>query len=86
MSEKIAWGILGLGGIAHKFVKDLGLVKGAKLQAVASSSKERAIAFAQEYNALTAYGSYEALYADPAVEVIYIASIHVDHYPQTSST
>lgn len=83
MSEKIAWGILGLGGIAHKFVKDLGLVKGAKLQAVASSSKERAIAFAQEYNALTAYGSYEALYADPAVEVIYIASIHVDHYPQT---
>ena len=83
MSEKIAWGILGLGGIAHKFVKDLALVKGAKLQAVASSSKERAIAFAQEYNALTAYGSYEALYADPAVEVIYIASIHVDHYPQT---
>ena len=42
MSEKIAWGILGLGGIAHKFVKDLTLVKGAKLQAVASSSKERA--------------------------------------------
>ena len=83
MSEKIAWGILGLGGIAHKFVKDLALVKGAKLQAVASSSKERAIAFAQEYNALTAYGSYEALYADPVVEVIYIASVHVDHYPQT---
>ena len=70
MSEKIAWGILGLGGIAHKFVKDLALVDGAKLQAVASSSKERAIAFAHEYNALTAYGSYEALYADPAVEVI----------------
>ncbi|MEL0225149.1 MAG: Gfo/Idh/MocA family oxidoreductase [Flavobacteriaceae bacterium] len=82
MSEKIAWGILGLGGIAHKFVKDLALVKGAKLQAVASSSKERAIAFAQEYNASTAYGSYEALYADPVVEVIYIASVHVDHYPQ----
>ena len=83
MSEKIAWGILGLGGIAHKFVKDLALVKGAKLQAVASSSQERANAFAQEYNAIKAYGSYEALYADPAVEVIYIASVHVDHYPQT---
>ena len=83
MSDKIAWGILGLGGIAHKFVKDLALVKGSKLQAVASSSKERANAFAQEYNAVTAYDSYEALYADPAVEVIYIASVHVDHYPHT---
>lgn len=83
MIEEIAWGILGLGRIAHKFVKDLILVKGVKLQAVASSSKERAIAFAQEYNALTAYGSYEALYADPMVEVIYIASVHVDHYHQT---
>lgn len=83
MSDKIAWGILGLGRIAHKFVKDLALVKGSRLQAVASSSRERAHAFAQEYNAVTAYDSYEALYADPAVEVIYIASIHVDHYPQT---
>ena len=79
MSDKIAWGILGLGRIAHKFVKDLALVKGSRLQAVASSSRERAHAFAQEYNAVTAYDSYEALYADPAVEVIYIASIHVDH-------
>jgi len=34
MSVKIAWGILGLGGIAHKFVKDLALVKESKLQAV----------------------------------------------------
>lgn len=83
MSVKIAWGILGLGGIAHKFVKDLALVKESKLQAVASSSKERAIAFAKEYSATTAYDSYEALYADPAVDVIYIASVHVDHYPQT---
>ena len=58
MSRKIAWGILGLGGIAHKFVKDLALVKEAKLQAVASSSQERANAFAQEYSAKTSYGSY----------------------------
>lgn len=83
MKRTIVWGILGLGKIAHKFATDLALVEEAKLHAVASFSQERANAFAQEYNAKTAYSSYEALYADPAVEVIYIASVHVDHYSHT---
>lgn len=83
MSVKIKWGILGLGGIAHKFAKDLALVEGAVLQAVASSSQERANAFAKEHKANSAYGDYESLYLDPLVQVIYIASVHVDHAPQT---
>jgi len=83
MSDKIAWGILGLGRIAHKFARDLTLVKGAVLQAVASSSQERADAFAKEHKANTAYGKYESLYLDPLIQVVYIASIHVDHAPQS---
>jgi predicted dehydrogenase len=83
MSDKIAWGILGLGRIAHKFVRDLTLVKGAVLQAVASSSQERADAFAKEHKANTAYGEYESLYLDPLIQVVYIASVHVDHAPQS---
>ena len=83
MSDKIAWGILGLGGIAHKFARDLTLVKGAVLQAVASSSQERADAFAKEHKANTAYGKYESLYLDPLIQVVYIASVHVDHAPQS---
>ena len=83
MSDKIAWGILGLGGIAHKFARDLTLVKGAVLQAVASSSQERANAFAKEHKANTAYGKYESLYLDPLIQVVYIASVHVDHAPQS---
>ena len=83
MSDKIAWGILGLGRIAHKFVRDLTLVKGAVLQAVASSSQERADAFAKEHKANTAYGKYESLYLDPLIQVVYIASVHVDHAPQS---
>ena len=83
MRQIIQWGILGLGGIAHKFAKDLSMVEGARLEAVASSSQERADAFAQEYGANSAYGEYNPLYDDPLVEVIYIASIHVDHYPHT---
>ena len=83
MSDKIAWGILGLGRIAHKFARDLTLVKGAVLQAVASSSQERADAFAKEHKANTAYGKYESLYLDPLIQVVYIASVHVDHAPQS---
>ncbi len=83
MSDKIAWGILGLGRIAHKFAIDLTLVKGAVLQAVASSSQERADAFAKEHKANTAYGKYESLYLDPLIQVVYIASVHVDHAPQS---
>lgn len=83
MEKTIRWGILGLGGIAHKFAKDLALVKGAALQAVASSSQARADVFAQTFGAKAAYGTYSALYADSSIDVIYIASIHVDHYPQT---
>jgi len=83
MSDKIAWGILGLGRIAHKFARDLTLVKGAVLQAVASSSQERADAFAKEHKANTAFGKYESLYLDPLIQVVYIASVHVDHAPQS---
>ena len=83
MSDKIAWGILGLGRIAHKIARDLTLVKGAVLQAVASSSQERADAFAKEHKANTAYGKYESLYLDPLIQVVYIASVHVDHAPQS---
>lgn len=83
MKKTVVWGILGLGKIAQKFAQDLALVNTATLHAVASSSQERANAFAQEFKAQKAYGNYEALYADTAVEVIYIAGIHVDHYPHT---
>jgi predicted dehydrogenase len=72
-----------LGRIAHKFARDLTLVKGAVLQAVASSSQERADAFAKEHKANTAYGKYESLYLDPLIQVVYIASVHVDHAPQS---
>ena len=77
--EKVKWGILGLGNIAHKFCQDLLLVHNAQLEAVASSSKKRAVEFSKKYGAKRAYGSYDELYDDPEVEVIYVASLHVDH-------
>lgn len=77
--EKVKWGILGLGNIAHKFCHDLLLVHNAQLEVVASSSKNRAVEFSKKYGAKRAYGSYHELYDDPEVDVIYVASLHVDH-------
>lgn len=73
------WGIIGLGNIAHHFVKDLALVPSALLYAVASRSEEKAKEFAQDYSAVQYYSNYEALLEDPKVEVVYIATPHSSH-------
>jgi len=75
----IKWGIIGAGNIAHTFSKDLSLVTGGTLFAVASRSIEKAKVFAVEYNAPLAFGSYEELFACEEVDVIYIATPHMNH-------
>ncbi len=77
--QKINWGIVGLGKIAHHFVKDLLLVDDAHLTAVASRNKEKAIEFANQYHHPTAYGSYQDLFDDPDVDIVYIATPHDSH-------
>ena len=77
--KSINWGIIGLGNIAYQFAKDLLLVEGAKLAAVASRSQEKANAFAQTYQADSAYGDYNSILNDPNVDIIYIATPHDSH-------
>ncbi|MEM6379973.1 MAG: Gfo/Idh/MocA family oxidoreductase [Bacteroidota bacterium] len=75
----INWGIIGLGNIAHQFVKDLSLVTSAKLMAVASRTASKAQAFADQYGAVKAYGSYQDLIEDRDIDIIYIATPHDSH-------
>lgn len=77
------WGILGAGHIARKFVRDLRLVPGAQVVAVGSRDSERARQFAHENGIPGAYGSYEELVADNSIDIVYVASRHVGHYPDT---
>lgn len=79
--EKIHWGIIGLGKIAHKMAHDLKLAadQGAVLYGVASRDIQKAQAFANEYQAQKAYGSYDELIADPKIQAVYIATPHVFH-------
>lgn len=79
MSEKIRWGIVGLGKIAHTFAKDLALVPQAKLSAVASRNLEKAKAFGAEYQSELTFGSYEDLFDSTDVDVVYIATPHSSH-------
>jgi len=78
-NQKLKWGIIGLGNIAHKFVKDLALVDNAELYAVASRSNEKAKAFAKQYKAKKTYSNYEDLFKDEAVDIVYIATPHNSH-------
>ncbi len=81
--KTIRWGIIGLGSIAHKFVKDLLTIENCELYALASRTQEKADNFASQYGAAKAYNSYEALANDPLVDAAYIATPHVLHKENT---
>jgi len=82
-AKNIRWGIIGLGGIAHKFAHDLLTVEGCELYAVASRSQDKADAFASQYGASKAYDTYEALANDPQIDAAYIATPHSLHKDNT---
>ena len=77
--EKIKWGIIGLGNIAHQFAKDLKLVEEAELVAVASRNLDKAQEFAKNYDCKNAYDSYDAIMNDTEVDILYIATPHNSH-------
>ena len=80
MSKEYRWGIVGPGGIAHKFADALSNIENAKLQAVASTNSQRAKDFAQKYSIPNCYNSYEQLFLDDTVDIVYVATTHNFHY------
>ena len=79
MSEKIRWGILGPGGIAHKFADALKAIPDAEIIAVGSRDLQRAKAFADMFDVPYRHGSYVELANNPEVDVIYVATPHPFH-------
>jgi predicted dehydrogenase len=75
----IGWGILGTGGIAAKFARDLRLLPDAELMAVGSRAQATADAFGAEWGAPRRYPSYAELVADPEVDAVYVSSPHPMH-------
>jgi predicted dehydrogenase len=77
--SNFSWGILGPGGIAQAFAKDLTFIEGHTIGAVGSRSLVNAQQFANTFGG-TAYGSYEELVADSGIDAIYVATPHPAHH------
>ena len=77
--SNFSWGILGPGGIAQAFAKDLTFIEGHTIGAVGSRSLANAQRFANTFGG-TAYGSYEELVADSGIDAIYVATPHPAHH------
>lgn len=77
--DKIRWGILSTGRIAHRFAEAIKAMEDAELVAVGSRTMDKAQAFAAEYSIPHAHGSYEALASDPDVDAIYVSTPHPMH-------
>jgi predicted dehydrogenase len=72
------WGILGTGGIAQAFAKDLAYLDDHVVAAVGSRTIASAAKFASAFPGCVSYGSYDEL-VNADVDAIYVASPHPMH-------
>ena len=78
MSKTYRWAIVGLGNIAHSFVKYFDQPDG-EIYAVCSRSQAKADAFASEHHIAKAYSKLADLLADENVDIVYVATPHNYH-------
>jgi dihydrodiol dehydrogenase / D-xylose 1-dehydrogenase (NADP) len=83
VSDKISWGILGTGNIAHQFATALNAMDDAVIAAVGSRTQKSADAFGNEFGVPRRHPSYQALADDPDVDLIYVATPHGLHKENT---
>jgi predicted dehydrogenase len=77
MSRKFKWGIIGTGGIAAAFARDLAYLSDHEVSVIGSRDGLRAREFAREFGA-SSVGSYEELVTSD-VDAIYVATPHSAH-------
>ena len=80
---QLRWGLVGTGWIADSFAADLAFTDSGRLVAVGSRRIETAHRFADRFEIPNRHASYEALVADPEVDVVYVATPHPMHHPNT---
>lgn len=77
--ESLRWAMIGTGAMAHEFAPAICQVNGS-IYAVGSRSPDKAREFAATHQVSRVYSDYSDLLQDPAVDVVYIATPHVNHY------
>ena len=83
--KTVRWGVIGLGGIAHRVLKGFKATppKSTEVVAVGSRDPGKARAFAAQYGVPTACGSYEEVITSPNVDLVYVALPNHLHAPWT---
>ena len=81
------WAVAATGGIAATVTADIALLEDSVLHAVSSRSAAKAAGFADRFGFTAWYADadggptgFEAMFQDPAVDVVYIATPHAQHY------
>lgn len=78
-NQKIRFGIVGTGTIAHRFAEAIKNVDNAELVAVASRTKENAEKFGCEFDIPARFDSYEKMALSDVIDAAYIAVPHSGH-------
>lgn len=79
MADKLKWGILGTGKIAHEFAHDLVSTDHSELSMVASRTAENADEFAGRFKGCKPAHSYSELIGADQLDVLYIATPNHTH-------
>ncbi|MET3805333.1 putative dehydrogenase/aryl-alcohol dehydrogenase-like putative oxidoreductase [Nakamurella sp. UYEF19] len=79
MDNTCNWAVLGPGAIARRFISQLPASRNGRLIAVGSSDPARAKALADEVGGDLRTGTYAEILADPAVDAVYISTVHTTH-------
>lgn len=80
MKKTIKWGILGCGGIAHKFAESAAVLNDVQVVAAASNTPDKAEAFAKKHSIQNYYSDYAGLLKNDEVDAVYVATTHNFHY------
>ncbi|MCM3662558.1 Gfo/Idh/MocA family oxidoreductase [Georgenia satyanarayanai] len=75
----LRWGILGAGGIARTFARQVPAHSSGRVVAVGSRDGARAAAFAAEHGIDRSHGGYGELLSDGDVDAVYVATPHSEH-------
>ena len=82
-SDRIGWGIVGLGRVAdNEIAPAVTAAPNSTLAGVVSRTAAKAAEFAARHRAAAAYDDYRALLEDPSVDAVYIATPNALHADQ----
>ena len=80
--KEVRLGTIGSNFITHNILDGVMLTEGITLEAVYSRSQEKGKALADKYGCGKVYTDMDAFLADQDINVVYIASPNLLHYPQ----